>query len=171
MSGSLEKLRALIVDDNHHMVHIVKTILSGFGMKHYCEASDAAEAFDRVRDHPIDIIIVDYMMDLLDGTEFVRLVRQSDDSPNPFVPIIMLTAHSERSRVEAARDAGVTEFCTKPVTATELYRKLTACVMSPRPFMRTAHYFGPCRRRRKGEQYPGSERRDESSESRLVENP
>ena len=88
----MERLRVLIVDDNHHMINIVKTILRGFGIKDYYEARDAVEAFDMVRSESIDMVIVDYQMEILDGTDFVRLVRTADDSPNPYIPIIMLTA-------------------------------------------------------------------------------
>ena len=104
-------------------------------------------------------------MEILDGTDFVRLVRTGDDSPNPFVPIIMLTAYSERSKVIAARDAGVTEFCCKPVTAKELFRKVRSIVNTPRPFVRTSNYFGPDRRRIKSENYRGPERRSEENEA------
>lgn len=162
MHATFEPIRVLIVDDNHHMINIVKTILRGFGMKTFYEAKDAAEAFDIVRDEAVDLIIVDYLMDLLDGTDFVRLVRTGEDSPNPYIPIIMLTAYSERSKVIAARDVGVTEFCAKPVTARELYRKVVACIETPRPFVRTNSYFGPCRRRRRNGNYTGEERRSDT---------
>lgn len=155
----MERLRVMVVDDNRHMINIVKTILRGFGIKEFYDARDAVEAFDLVRAEMVDLIIVDYAMEILDGTDFVRLVRTADDSPNHYIPIIMLTAYSERSKVEAARDSGVTEFCAKPVTATELYRKVLSVVNAPRPFVRTNHYFGPDRRRRRGE-FKGSERRE-----------
>lgn len=161
MAVNLGNLRVLVVDDNKHMVRIIKTILRGFGIVRPIEAYDAADAFDRVRSEAIDLIIVDFLMDILDGTDFVRLVRTADDSPNPFVPIIMLTAYSERSKVEAARDAGVTEFCCKPVTAKELYSKVVSVVNHPRPFVRTSMFFGPDRRRWINDQYKGPLRRDE----------
>ena len=161
----MNRLTVLIVDDNKHMITIVKTLLRGFGISHFLEANNAAEAFDLVRSEHIDFIIVDYLMEILDGTDFVRLVRTGDDSPNPFVPIIMLTAYSERSKVIAARDAGVTEFCCKPVTAKELFRKVRSIVNTPRPFVRTSNYFGPDRRRIKSENYRGPERRSEENEA------
>ncbi|GGZ45917.1 response regulator [Asticcacaulis endophyticus] len=155
----LERVRFLIVDDNSHMIGIVKTILRGFGAVHVFEAKDATDAFFRLKNDAIDICVVDYQMDVLDGVEFVQMVRNSSDSPNRYVPIIMLTAHSERTRVTNARDAGVNEFCAKPVTATELHRKIAAIVNHPRPFIKTTTYFGPDRRRRKDPQYKGPERR------------
>jgi two-component system, chemotaxis family, chemotaxis protein CheY len=158
-ADGFSRLRVLIVDDNHHMINIVKTILRGFGIKDFLEARDAAEAFDLFRSASIDIIVLDYQMNLLDGNDFVRLVRTGSDSPNPYVPIIMLTAYSERSRVEAARDAGVTEFCCKPVTPTELYRKVMAVINHPRPFVRSPVYSGPDRRRNATASYQGPNRR------------
>lgn len=163
MAG-LERVRFMVVDDNTHMIHIVKTILRGFGATHVFEARDAGDAFQRLRNDAIDIVIVDFMMEVLDGVEFVHMVRNSSDSPNRYVPIIMLTAHSERSRVTAARDAGVNEFCAKPVTALELYRKVAAVIDKPRPFIKTASYFGPDRRRRQDAKYQGKERREGWSE-------
>ncbi len=158
MAG-LEKVRFLVVDDNAHMQNIVKTILRGFGAEQVFEARDVPEAFRRLRQEPVDIVILDYQLETLDGVDFAKLVRTSPESPAPFVPIIMLTAHSERSRVWAARDAGVHEFCAKPVTATEMYRKVVSVIDHPRPFVRTDTYFGPDRRRRNDPRYDGPERR------------
>jgi two-component system, chemotaxis family, chemotaxis protein CheY len=168
MGANLENISVLIVDDNSHMINIVKTILRGFGIKSYFEANDAAEAFDIVRSDGPDVIVVDFQMDLLDGTDFVRLVRTGEDIANPFVPIIMLSAHSEKKRVVAARDAGITEFCRKPVTAQDLYKKFCSIINAPRQFVRTATYFGPDRRRHTGESYTGPMRRkdDDSQKGR-----
>lgn len=156
----LDRLKVLVVDDNHHMVNIIKTILRGFEVKDFFDANNAADAFSVVRNTPIDLIITDFAMDPVNGCEFTRLIRTAEDSPNHFVPIIMLTAYAERSKVEAARDAGVTEFCAKPVTAMELYRKVCGVINTPRSFVRTSVYFGPDRRRRKDDHYKGDERRE-----------
>jgi two-component system chemotaxis response regulator CheY len=156
---SLARVRFLVVDDNGHMSNIVKTILRGFGAVTILEARDATEAFHCLKSDAVDIVVVDFQMEVLNGIEFVQLIRKSSDSKNRFVPIIMLTAHSERSRVTSARDSGVTEFCCKPVTATELYRKIAAIVDSPRNFVKAAGYFGPDRRRRDDAKYEGRERR------------
>lgn len=160
MDRALERLRILVVDDNHHMANIVKTILRGIGIKDLVDASNAAEAFAAVRLTSIDLIITDFAMEPVDGCDLTRLIRTASDSPNHYVPIIMLTAYAERSKVEAARDAGVTEFCAKPVTSTELYRKVAAAINTPRSFVRTSVYFGPDRRRRTDESYKGGERRE-----------
>ncbi|MDP3735812.1 MAG: response regulator [Hyphomonadaceae bacterium] len=160
MDRAMERLKVLVVDDNHHMTNIVKTILRGIGIKDLADVSNASDAFQAIRITPVDLIIADYAMEPVDGCELTKLIRTASDSPNHYVPIIMLTAYAERSKVEAARDAGVTEFCAKPVTATELYRKVAAVINTPRSFIRTSVYFGPDRRRRKDDAYKGDERRE-----------
>ena len=93
------------------------------------------------------------------------MVRTSSDSPNPFMPIVMITGHSERSRVNAARDAGVNEFLVKPVTAKSLMDRINTVVNHPRSFVKGGTYFGPDRRRRKDMNYAGPWRRKEESKS------
>jgi len=146
--ADLSRVQALVIDDNAHMIQIVRSMLLGFGITRTYESRDAAEAFDIVRHEAIDIVIADYQMPILDGLEFTRLVRTARDTRNPFIPIILLTAHTERSRILAARDAGVTEVCAKPITAQQLWMKIAACVNAPRPFVRSGAFFGPDRRRR-----------------------
>ncbi len=161
--ADIRNLRVLIVDDDPNLVRIVRTLLHGFGMHSLADAPDAAEAFEKLRDEKFDMVIVDYRMKPLDGLDFIRLMRTGKDSPNPEVPIIMLTAHAEPSRVKEARDAGVNEFLKKPVTAAELHQKITRIVEQPRPFIRTETYIGPCRRRRQDPSYTGPERRKDDS--------
>ena len=155
----LNKLAFLVVDDNPNMVMIVRTILKNFGVIHIYDAHDVAEAFAIVRQYAIDVVVLDYNLGFMDGIEFVRMMRTASDSPNPYLPIIMLTAYTEHYRVETARDAGITEFCAKPVTAIELYRKIVEVIERPRPFIRTPTYFGPDRRRQDPANYKGAERR------------
>jgi two-component system chemotaxis response regulator CheY len=165
LAVSLEKVRFLVVDDNVHMLNIVKTILKGFGAAHIFEAKDPAEALQRLRHEAIDIVVLDYLMGDDDGVAFLKRLRSDADSPTPYVPVIMLTAHSEKARVEAARDAGATEFCAKPVTAAEMLRKVAAVIDRPRPFVRTETYFGPDRRRFNDTNYRGDERRKKAEET------
>lgn len=163
-------MKVLVVDDNQHMVNIVKTILRGFGVKDFFDARDPSDALDLLRSTQIDLVVTDYAMEPMDGFQFVRSLRRSDDNLIKFIPVIMLTAYSERSRVEGARDAGVNEFCTKPVTAIELYKKVRAIINAPRAFVRTDVYFGPDRRRHSAENFGGEERRDKDRDE-TVEQP
>ncbi len=159
MAGySLEELNFLIVDDNKHMRALVKTILSTLGIKNIHEAGDGADALKELKVFPADIVICDWNMSPLDGIDFVKLVRTGKDSANPYVPIIMLTGHTEMHRVIEARDAGVNEFLAKPISAKGIYSRIRSIIENPRPFVKSRDYFGPDRRR-KQVPFNGAERR------------
>ena len=154
-----ELLKILLVDDNHHMRVLLTEILRAIGVKHVYEANDGAEALQVMRSNPIDIIMSDLAMQPLDGIDFVRLLRNSPDSPNPMAPVIMITGHSTQKRVQEARDVGVNEFLSKPVTARGVLERIAQVVDNPRAFVRTGAYFGPDRRRRADPNYVGPRRR------------
>ena len=155
----LASVNFLLVDPNAFMRSLIKNVLHVFGAEKFIEANDGADAFKAMQSLVPDIIITEWMMDPLDGLDFTRLVRTGKDSLNPFVPIIMMTAYSEKQRVVEARDAGITEFIAKPLSAKTLMARVTAVIEHPRPFIRSARYFGPDRRRRRTSDYTGPERR------------
>ncbi|HTQ15010.1 MAG TPA: response regulator [Rhizomicrobium sp.] len=158
-----DRLRLLVVDDNPHMRKLVVTVLQAFGAIQIFEAADAERAWTLMRDINPDVIFLDWMMEGMTGLELARLIRTSAATPNPFVPIVMLTGYTQVDHVRAARDAGVNEFLAKPVSARAILTRLTAVIENPRPFVRTKAYFGPCRRRRGADEYRGPERRAEQA--------
>jgi two-component system, chemotaxis family, chemotaxis protein CheY len=160
MSGyRFDKLKILVVDDSAHMRKLVITVLQAFGVVHIFEAPDGDRAWTVVRDVNPDVILLDWVMEGMTGIEFVNLVRTNAASPNPFVPIIMVTGHTLLDYVRQARDAGVNEFLAKPISVKSLMARLVSVIEYPRPYVRTKVYFGPCRRRREPGDYRGPERR------------
>ena len=153
------KLRFLVIDDNAHMRRIVRTLLHGFGAREVYEAEDGASGLEAFTNFSPDIIIADWAMPIFDGLELTSMIRQPGANANPYIPIIMLTGHSEKRRVIEARDTGVTEFLAKPISAKALYQRVLNVVANPRPFIKTKNYFGPCRRRNTHNTYVGPERR------------
>jgi DNA-binding response OmpR family regulator len=87
------------------------------------------------------------------------MMRWNNDSPNPYIPLLMLTAHTEASRVAAARDAGVSGFIRKPVSARTLFERISTVLTDPRMFVRTEDFMGPDRRRGEAANYQGPHRR------------
>ena len=164
---SLAAIQILLIDDNPHMRTIATAVLKSAGIRKVIEASDGGQGLQMLRDHAIDLAIVDYNMFPLDGVEFTRLVRNSPDSANPYLPIIMMTCHSGKKRVYEARDAGVTEFLAKPITAKGVLDRIQSVIWRPRPFVKTEGYFGPDRRRVAPPGYRGPFRRatDEARET------
>lgn len=157
-SGTLDRMSVLVVDDNRNMSNVIKQVLRSLGVRNVKFAFDGVEAFKEMRNTSIDIVLTDLAMEPIDGIEFARLVRTAPDSPDPYVPIIMLTGHTERGKVKSARDAGVSEFLSKPISPLNLYRRIVEVINNPRPFVRCPTYVGPCRRR-KQLPFSGPERR------------
>ncbi|HEY2135307.1 MAG TPA: response regulator [Xanthobacteraceae bacterium] len=153
------RLRLLVIDDNAHMRRILRTLLHSFGTREVYEAEDGASGLEAFMHFIPDIVIADWAMPIFDGLELTQMIRQPGANANPYVPIIMLSGHSEKKRVMLARDAGVTEFLAKPISAKALYQRILNIILSPRPFIRTRTYFGPDRRRNTNLTFVGPERR------------
>jgi two-component system chemotaxis response regulator CheY len=153
------RLRFLVIDDNAHMLRMLRTPLHGFGAREVHEAEDGAAGLEAFTHHAPDIVITDWAMPIFDGLELTQMIRQPGANSNPYVAIIMLTGHSEKKRVVSARDAGVTEFLAKPISAKGLYKRIVNVVANPRPFIKTKTYFGPDRRPNVNPNYVGTERR------------
>jgi CheY-like chemotaxis protein len=156
---ALEHISALILDDNAHMRGLVRVILAGFGVRRIEEAADCAEAMQVISGGEIDVAFVDMKLAGPSGLEFCRTVRNTPDSPAAYLPLIMITAYSERNRVLDAINAGVDEFLVKPVRAVDVANRVNAIIERRRPFVKSGGYFGPDRRRRDDPRYKGPMRR------------
>ncbi len=157
--GYLSEIEFLVAEDNDFARKIVRDVLKALGARNPRYARDGAEALNIAKNYAIDIALIDWDMPLIDGLEFANFIRRSQDSPNPFLPIIMMTAFSEHPKVIEARDRGVNEYLVKPFSAAQLLKRVQMVVEHPRPFVRTENFFGPDRRRRAKSNYAGEERR------------
>ncbi len=159
MGYALDKLRVLIVDQNSHVCELLRTILQTVGAGTIDLSSDGVAGFESYCRFEYDVVFTDSEMEPISGVDFVDLIRTSPRSPNPYVPIVMLSAYSDEERVKLARDHGVTEFLAKPFTADIVLKRLEAVIENPRSFVRTRSFFGPDRRRTSSLDYSGDERR------------
>ena len=160
---NLDKLAVLVIDDSQFMRYLIESILRALRIGNVFQSADAAEGFTKLGHNAIDLVLVDWVMEPLDGLDFTRLIRTGSDSPNAYIPLIMVTGHTEVRRVKHARDVGVNEFLAKPLSAKELYQKIVSVIDHPRPFIRTKTFFGPDRRRKNvGPPRNSAERRTEA---------
>jgi CheY-like chemotaxis protein len=169
MSYQFDRLKILVVDDNAHMRKLVTTILQAFGVSQIFEAESGERAWTVLRETNPDVCVVDWMMEGMSGLDFTTKIRTDPQTPNPFVPVIMLTGHTHIDQVRQARDVGVNEFIAKPVSVKTMMQRLVSVIESPRPYVRTKVYFGPCRRRRGAEEYRGPERREQKAAAQAAE--
>jgi len=148
----------MIVDDSPFGLDITASALLGFGIKTRYACHSAAGAIEILKDHPVDLLVVDTEMPDMDGYELVRWLRRSGLDPNAFAPVIMTATHVRRSRVTEARDCGANFVITKPFSAAGLLERIVFVARDTRPFLEVGDYFGPDRRFREGNP-PGEERR------------
>ena len=165
----LQSVRVLIADDQDFIRSLLRHILGVLGCKHITDAINGEDAWDIILTNPPDLLIVDWEMRPMNGIELVKKIRNDSASPDFFMPIIMITAHSERPRIIAARDTGINEFVMKPVSAKTLFSRLNAVIEHPRRFVRTGDYFGPDRRRKRV--FVDFERRDTKKQEQVVDAP
>ena len=113
----LEIIRVLLVDD-HALVR--------FGIRHYLysfdwietvgEAGNGAEAVEFCATHDVDVVLMDMVMPVMDGSEATRRIIALDKPPK----VIVLTSFHEQNLVEDALRAGATSYLLKNVRSEEL---------------------------------------------------
>ena len=143
----IKNIKVLIVEDNVHFRTLLRTILQALGVESLEEARDGAEAIEVLKTFQADLAVIDWKMDGVNGIECVRRLRRDEDSPNRFLPIIMVTGYTEESLANEARDAGAHDFLGKPISAKSLSSRIFSVLEEGRFFIETDDFFGPDRRR------------------------
>jgi len=139
----LETLKVLIVDDEHTMRKVTRSLLQVIGVKAIFEANDGASGLEAICNLLPDLVILDWAMPSMNGPDFMRKLRSPGNFPLPDVPVIMLTAHGERSRVIEAVNLGVNEFLLKPVSSKALRERLISILAKPRRMVRKGDQYVP----------------------------
>src|SRR5688572_6403670 len=89
----IRSLGVLVVDDNPYMRKIVRNLLLNVGVREVFEAGDGIAGLDAIRTVAPDAVVLDWEMPLLNGAEFIRIVRSPSVFPYPDIPIILLSSH------------------------------------------------------------------------------
>ena len=157
---NLKNLSVLVVEDNDFMSQIIVRILRVFKVVDITRVDSGRKARELVQSNKFDICFLDWEIKDLNGIELTKFIRE--ETANNYVPIIMITGFSTEDYIKKARDAGITEYVTKPLSAESIYKRIEAVIRRPRKFIRNFTYFGPDRRRtveKDRGKYNGPERR------------
>ena len=114
----------LVVDDYQTMVRIISNLLKQIGFTNIDEASDGAQAYDKIKAGAYGLIISDWNMQPMTGFELLQKMKA--DPALADIPFIMVTAESKTDNVIAARKAGVSSYIVKPFNAATLKAKIDA---------------------------------------------
>ena len=124
----MNKLKALIVDDEWNMRNLLRIYLTkqGFEVR---EVSNGKEGLEIVEQEPFDIILLDLMMPDMDGWEVCKRIREK-----LMTPILMLTARTETKDKVQGLGSGADDYVTKPFDPEELIARVFALIR------RSAHF-------------------------------
>jgi two-component system chemotaxis response regulator CheY len=132
ISSLLQNIKVLVVDDEFYSRKVVRALLMAMGVTNIYDADSGAKGLEVARAVAPDVALVDWEMPGMDGAAFSKAVRNPGEFPYPNVPIIMLTGHSERWRVEEALRLGVNEYLLKPISGKLLCDRLVTTLTKPR---------------------------------------
>lgn len=116
-------LKILIVDDEEHIVELLKFNLEVKGYKVLC-AYDGVDGFNLAKEEKPDLVLLDLMLPGIDGIEVCR--RMKSDSELKKTPVIMLTAKNlEQDKIKGL-EIGADDYITKPFSVKELMARIKA---------------------------------------------
>lgn len=112
-------LRVLLVDDDPLQLEMSSTLLQNRGIT-TDKTTQPDKILELLREKPYDVIFSDIQMPGTDGFALVKLIRQSGQPQAMTIPIIALSANSEKTEKEY-QEAGFTAYLNKPFTSTQLF--------------------------------------------------
>ncbi|MBN1503476.1 MAG: response regulator transcription factor [Candidatus Eisenbacteria bacterium] len=115
-----ERLRILVVDDERSIRKFLNVSLTSRGNV-VAEASDGAEATERLASFRPDVVVLDLGLPDVDGVELIRNIRKQSQ-----VPIVVLSVRDRETDKIGALDAGADDYVTKPFSTNELTARLRA---------------------------------------------
>ena len=123
--GKLRLRSDLFFDDDPDLLNVVSAMLRSAGF-HTAGVGSAEEAFDALRDAPMDLVVLDWNLPGMSGIDFCQRLRKEDRFAR--LPILFLTAHSSTADVVTAFKAGADDFVSKPFRGPELAARVLSLV-------------------------------------------
>lgn len=165
----LANIKILVMDSSSDAAALIKKIFVQLGFTNVVVANDGFSGVQAVKEGDVNLIFTDRELKVvwnvenalevskartgevlpLSGVLFTQRLRQSSNSPNPYLPVIMMLDGVTEEDVGAARDSGVNEVLTRPIQADDFCKRIISIIDNPRLFIAQDNYKGPCRRRKK----------------------
>jgi CheY-like chemotaxis protein len=161
------------VGPNTNALQLLRFLLATAGVGKVIRVEDATRALELLSVEHVNAVFcdsrVDQAVDLADEKPFIVAVRRNKSMLYPMVPIFVLQECARRRDVEKARDYGVTDVLTTPISPKTLIAKLKTATLTPRPFIASTEFFGPDRRAKARPSYFGSDRRKRAPKKTKVD--
>ncbi|MEI8156124.1 MAG: response regulator [Burkholderiales bacterium] len=141
----------LVVDDMEGMRRILTNSLNQIGVRTVLTAVNGADAWRIIQSQPVDVVISDWNMPVMNGLDLLKKIRESAQYAN--LPVLMMTAETERHHVHVAIEAGVSGYMIKPFNVGALESKIKKVIEQPRPKVLSASRTVPPILKRRSEKY------------------
>jgi PleD family two-component response regulator len=141
----LAKTRILVVGAKGHAGPMLRTVLTAAGITRIVLIDDPRRALDVLCAEHFEAVFVEGPTKL-DDVPFALAARRNALLLNPMIPIFAVYGGARRRDVEKARDDGITDVISRPVSPKTVIEKLRAALIVPRSFIAASDFFGPDRR-------------------------
>ncbi|MGH1455991.1 MAG: response regulator [Alphaproteobacteria bacterium] len=168
MPMNFSKLSILVIEDLEPMRKLLTDILKSLGVGTVYTAANGEKGYNMYAIKKPDLIITDWHMPEMDGLELLEKIRKNPKSPNRTIPVIMISGFCAPQRISKARDLGATEFLVKPFSASDLEKRLSHTINTPRDFIVTPNFVGPDRRRKDDENFSGKTTRKKETDKKIT---
>lgn len=156
------EVKPLIIDTNRFNRNLMSEIMRTISVLNVQMARNEKEAVRLLDEHRCTIVIVEWSeLNEMDVPALVRSIRRLNDDFCRRVPIIASSSSFTREQLVSGRTAGIDEFLKKPCSPNDVVNRLTMVIETPRPFVDSKTYIGPCRRRKNPADYHGPRRRSD----------
>jgi two-component system, chemotaxis family, chemotaxis protein CheY len=115
-------IRVLVVDDYAPMRTLIVQSLKVLKFNNVDQAENGAEALERLRANPYDLVISDWTMPKMDGVELVRAIRADEQLKD--LRFLMVTAVASPDGLRQAIEAGISNYVVKPIRVKTLMEKI-----------------------------------------------
>lgn len=163
--SEFKDIRPLIIDPAGHSKALLRKLLTAFEVSRIMSTNGTDEALIMLRREPYSIVFLDEMAGPLKPLHFLKMLRRDLNTSDVTVPVVLVSAGADAAKIAAARDAGMNDVISKPVSVQTIERKLRSLLVAPRPFVTAKSFVGPDRRhtqedrRQFGERSAKSDRR------------
>lgn len=150
---NFDGLTFLVADAGDNFRKIAVGMLRDFGASNIVEARDGNDVLARLGRSQVDMLLCDAFLTGINGFDLTKKIRL-EENPHRYIPIVILSSHTQQGNVERARDCGANMVIAKPLSPRSLYSRLVWAAENERAFIESPTYCGPDRRF-KIEGFPG----------------
>jgi CheY-like chemotaxis protein len=143
---NLQRTSVLLADADMMGQSIVVQMLIGFGARTVARCDEIADARRQLTSQPYDLVIADPASFGPVGYDLISWMRRDLPAPNRHASVLIITGHTESSRIGQLRDSGANFVVSRPLSATVLLERILWMSREKRPYVETLHYVGPDRR-------------------------